>query len=72
MRNLIWRSVWPWLPENHAKKKKKQFFDPKYLSNFVFDVETRNVGNRPKRVLAKFRADPNHVILFEELRNIFT
>ena len=28
----------------------RRFFDPKFLSKILFEVEKRNVGNRPKRV----------------------
>ena len=47
-------------PQNHAKSAKNKLFDPNFLTNnFFFGVEKRNVGNRLKRVLAKFRADPS-------------
>ena len=39
----------------------KKSSDPNFSPIFFFDVEKRNVQNRPKPVLAKFRADPSHV-----------
>ena len=39
----------------------KQKFRSKSFVENLFCVETRNIGNRLKRVLAKFCADPSHV-----------
>ena len=43
------------------QNSKKQNFDPKISPKNFFGVKRPNVQNRPKRVLAKFRADPSHV-----------
>ena len=57
-RMLILRSVRSWLLKNHDKSRKNNFLDPKFLpKKSCFGVEKRNVGNRLKRVLAKFRTD---------------
>ena len=40
--------------------KKQNFSSEKFTENKIFGVEKCNVRNRPKRVLAKFRADRNH------------
>ena len=41
--------------------KKTNLLVPKICQNKNFGVEKRNVGDHPKRVLAKFRADRNQV-----------
>ena len=41
--------------------KKRKFRSEIFAENFFCGVEKRNVWNRLKRVLAKFRADPSHV-----------
>ena len=56
-RELILRSVRPWLVKNHAKSAKTKFPIRNFRRNKIFAVEKRNVRNHPKRVLAKFRDD---------------
>ena len=45
----------------HQIGKKTKFFVRNFRRIFFFGVEKSNVGNRLKRVLAKFRADPSQV-----------
>ena len=61
MRKLILRSVSPWLVKNHAKLAKIEIPIRNLCGYLFFGVEKRNVGNHPKRVLAKFGANPSHV-----------
>ena len=56
---LILTSVRLWLAQNHTKLAKNKISDPKF-SQICFGGR-RNVRNRLKRVLAKFRDDPSHV-----------
>ena len=41
-------------PQKPSKNMQKR---AKFCENNFFDVEKRNVGNRPKRIFAKFRGD---------------
>ena len=46
---------------SHQIDEKPNFRSNKIAGKKCFGVEKRNVRNRLKRVLAKFRADPSHV-----------
>ena len=41
-------------PQKPSKNMEKR---AKFCDKKIFDVEKRNVGNRPKRIFAKFRGD---------------
>ena len=44
-------------PQKPSKNVKNMCPRPKFCDKKKIDVEKRNVGNRPKRVFAKFRGD---------------
>ena len=48
-------------PKPRQISEKRIFRSEIFADFFFFGVEKRNVRNRPKRVLAKFRTDPNHI-----------
>ena len=48
-------------PRNPRQNGEKRKFRSENFADFFFGVEKRNVRNRLKRVLAKFRANPSHV-----------
>ena len=48
-------------PKRDKNVEKRISETEKIRKNNFLDIEKLNVGNRPKRVLAKFRADPSHV-----------
>ena len=47
-------------PKPRQISEKRKLWSENF-ADFFFGVKGRNVQNRPKRVLAKFRADPSHV-----------
>ena len=48
-------------PKPRKVCKKTNFSIRKFREKKIFGVEKSNFGNRPKRVLANFRADPSQV-----------
>ena len=48
-------------PKQHQIGEKQNFQSEKFSEKLFVGIEKRNVRNRLKRVLAKFRGDPSHV-----------
>ena len=70
IQSKSWRGSWFWGPFGRGSSKstpnliisqKRKFWSKLFRRFFFFGVEKRNVRNRLKPVLAKFRGDPSHV-----------